>query len=87
MQGFSQSSPSDFIMIAIGVKRLWIEMKTTRQHPTFTFGKCEEMSSGKLNKIIFQLFIEVNLLTTRKDAPDGLITLKSRVPYFEIFRQ
>ena len=36
---------------------------------------------------LVQLFIEVNLLSTRKDAPDGLITLKSCAPYFEIFRQ
>ena len=54
-------SQSDFILIAVRAKQLWFQTKTTLRQPTFTFGKFEEMSSGTLNTINFQLFIEVRI--------------------------
>ena len=60
--GFSQSRQSDVnIVTAIRAERLQTQTKTTRQQPTFTIGKFEEISLGTLNKMIFQLFIEVRI--------------------------
>ena len=55
---FSQSGQSNFILIAIRAERLRrIQTKTTQRQPTFTFGKCEEMSLGMLITMNFQLFL------------------------------
>ena len=48
-------------MIAIRAERLRTQTKTTQRQPTFTFGKCQEMSSGTLIKMNFQIFIEVRI--------------------------
>ena len=53
IRDFSQSCQSDSIVIAIRAERLRIQTKTTHRQPTFTFGKCEEMSSGTLNMTNF----------------------------------
>ena len=63
---FSQSGQLDFIVIAIRAKRLRIQTKTTHRQPTFAFGKCKEMSSGMLNTMNFQFFIEVRIYSQPK---------------------
>ena len=63
---FNQSGQSDFIVIAIRAERLQIQTKTTHRQPTFTFRKCIAMSSGTLNKMNFQLFIEARIYSQPK---------------------
>ena len=61
-----------FIGIAIRAKRLWIPTKTACQQPTFTFGKCKDMSLGTLSKMTFQLFIEARIYSQpEKMRPTG----------------
>ena len=75
-------------MIAIRAEQLRNQTKTTHRQPTFTFGKFQEMSSGTLIKMNFQIFIEVRIYSQlKKDAPNERITLKSRAPFYEILRQ
>ena len=63
--GFSQSGQSDFILTAIRAERLRIQTKT-RQQPIFTFGKCEEMSSGMVITMNFQFSIKVRIYSQTK---------------------
>ena len=79
-------SQSDFILIVIRAKRLWrIQTKTTRQQPTFTFGKCEEMSLGTLSTMNFQLFTEVWIHSQPKRMrPTGALPWKVVRHFFEI---
>ena len=71
---FNQSGQSDFIMIAIRAEPLWTQTKTTHRQPTFTFGKCQEMSSGTQIKMNFQIFIEVRIYSQpKKIRPTGAL--------------
>ena len=63
--GFSQSGQSDFIVIAIRAEQLRIQTKRRRQ-PTFTFGKCKEMSSDMVITMNFQFFIKVRIYSQTK---------------------
>ena len=74
-------------MIAIRAERLQTQTKTTHRQPTFTFGKGQEMSSGMLLKMNFQIFIEVRIYSQpQRMRPTGALTLKSRAPFYEILR-
>ena len=71
---FNQSGQSDFIMIAIRAERLRTRTKTTHRQPTFTFGTCQEMSSGTLIKMNFQIFIEIRIYSqTKRTRPTGTL--------------
>ena len=69
-------------MIAFRAEPFRIQTKTTRRQPKFTLGKCQEMSSGMLNKINFQLFIEVRVYSQPEwMRPTGAL-LPWKVPSF-----
>ena len=67
-------SQLDFIVIAVRAERLWNRTQTAHRQPTSTFAKCEEMSSGMVNTMNFQYFIEVGIYSQPKRVrPTGAL--------------